>query len=119
MPRRARSRPATCHSPSPHSVLFELWFELGIVGVGGAIFAIYWLFRVAGEAPGAIAPLLLAGLTSALLASAFGIGLAPIWWITFLALDALAFALVLRGQYRGRRPDVRDIEDATFRVVRG
>lgn len=97
---------------APHSFLFELWFELGIVGVGGAIFAIFCLFQVAGSAPEPVAPLLLAGLTSALFASAFGVGVAPIWWVTFLALDALAFALVLRGQFRGRRPSVGDISNA-------
>jgi hypothetical protein len=97
---------------SPHSFLFEFWFELGIVGVCAAAFVIALVFQLAGSAPALIAPLLLAGLMSALLVSAFGVGLAPIWWVTFLALDALAFALVLHGHFRGRRPSVRDIDDA-------
>lgn len=95
---------------SVRSMQFELWFELGVVGVGAAIFVIARIFVVAGAAPTSVAPLLLAGLMSALVISAFNVGIAPIWWITLLALDALAFALVFRGQFRGRRPSVRDIE---------
>ena len=91
------------------SAFFELWFELGLVGVGAAAFVVARLFAVAGAAPGPVAPLLLGGLTNALVISGFSVGVSPIWWVTFLALDALAFALVLRGQFKGRRPSVRDI----------
>ena len=98
---------------TPRSFLFEIWFELGIVGVGAAAFVIDRLFRLASAAPAAISPLLVAGLVGALFVSASGVGVAPIWWVTFLALDAVAFTLVLRGQYKGRRPSVRDIARAT------
>ena len=103
---------------SNRSGFFELWFELGIVGVGAAAFVVARLFAVAGAAPGAAAPLLLAGLTDALIVSGFGVGVSPIWWVTSLALDALAFALVLRGQFKGRRPSVRDIAGARIPVAR-
>ncbi len=94
---------------SNRSAFFELWFELGIVGVGAAAFVVARLFALAGAASGPVAPLLLGGLTNALVISGFSVGVSPIWWVTFLALDALAFALVLRGQFKGRRPSVRDI----------
>ena len=100
------------------SMMFELWFELGIVGVVGATFVIARMFYLAGAAPRMVAPLLLAGLMSALIVSGFGVGISPIWWVTMLALDGLAFALVLRGQFRGRRPSVRDIEGARLEPVR-
>ena len=104
-------------SPS-RSMMFELWFELGVVGVLAAIFIIARMVQLAGDAPRLVAPLLLAGLMSALVVSGFGVGISPIWWVTILALDGLAFALVLRGQFRGRRPSVRDIEGARVEPVR-
>lgn len=93
----------------PHSFLFEVWFELGVVGAMASAFIVACAFRFAGAAPSPIAPSLLAGLLAALIVSAFGVGTAPIWWVTFLALDGLAFALVLRAQFKGRRPSARDI----------
>jgi hypothetical protein len=93
---------------SPHSFLFEVWFELGIVGAAAFAFVTGRAFLVAGSAPGLMAPCLLAGLVAALVATGFGVGIAPIWWVTLLALDALVFALVWRGQFRGRRPVMRD-----------
>ena len=93
--------------------MFELWFELGIVGVRRRDLR-HRADVPAGRrrAPGPVAPLLLGGLMSALFVSGFGVGISPIWWVTILALDGLAFALVLRGQFRGRRPSVRDIDGA-------
>ncbi len=93
----------------PHSFLFEIWFELGIVGAAASAFAVSRAFYLANDAPSPIAPALLAGLIAALVMSAFGVGVAPIWWVTFLALDGFAFALVLRGQMKRRRPSAPDV----------
>jgi hypothetical protein len=97
-------------SPStPHSILFEAWFELGFVGIVAAALLTAQVARRAGQASAAIAPFLLAGLTAAFVLCAFGLGIAPVWWVTLLALDGLAFALLQHGQARRRRPGVADL----------
>src|SRR5437660_977051 len=51
---------------TPHSLLFELWYELGIVGAVLAAIFTYRTFMALGRAPRAIAPYLLAALTAGL-----------------------------------------------------
>ena len=58
----------------------------------------------AGRAGPTLAPFLLAGLTAAYVMSAFGLGVAPVWWVTLLALSGLAFALLQHGHGRAQRP---------------
>ena len=94
---------------TPHSLLFEIWFELGFVGVVAA--ALLWaqIVRRAGLSGATLAPFLLAGLTSAYVMSAFGLGVAPVWWVTLLALAGFAFALLQHGHGRAQRPGVSDL----------
>ncbi|HMN70691.1 MAG TPA: hypothetical protein PKA55_02355 [Rhodoblastus sp.] len=94
---------------TPRSLLFEAWFELGFVGVAAA--ALLWaqIVRRAGSAGPTLAPFLLAGLTSAYLTSAFGLGVAPVWWVTLLALAGFAFALLQHGHGRAQRPNVSNL----------
>ena len=97
------------HPSTPRSILFEFWFEFGIVGVAAA--ALIWAqaARRAGRASPLLAPFLLAGLIAAMVMCAFGLGIAPVWWVTLLALDGFAYALLRHGQARQRRPAVVDI----------
>ena len=94
---------------TPRSLLFETWFELGFVGVVAA--ALLWaqVVRRAGRSGSTLAPFLLAGLASAYIMSAFGLGVAPVWWVTLLALAGLAFALLQHGHGRVQRPGVSDL----------
>jgi hypothetical protein len=97
------------HFTTPRSVLFESWFELGIIGAVAA--AILWAYVVgrAGRASTLLSPFLVAGLTAAFVMCAFGIGIAPVWWVTLLALDGFAFALLQHGHARTRRLAVADL----------
>ena len=94
---------------TPRSLLFEAWFELGFVGVATA--AILWaqIARRAGQAGPKLSPFLLAGLTSAYVMSAFGLGVAPVWWVTLLALSGFAFALLQHGHGKAQRPNVSNL----------
>lgn len=93
-------------SSTPRSALFEAWFELGIVGAGAT--ALLWaqIARRAGRASPVLAPFVLGGLSSAYVLCAFGLGVAPIWWVTLLALAGFAFAILHHGQPRAQRPGV-------------
>jgi hypothetical protein len=97
------------HPTTPRSVLFEVWFELGVVGALAS--ALLWaqVSRRAGRASTTLSPYLLAGLTATIVMSSFGLGIAPVWWVTLLALDGFAFALLQHGQARRRRPAVASI----------
>jgi hypothetical protein len=52
---------------------------------------------------------LLAGLVSILTIAILGIATSQIWWVTLLDCEAIAFALLVKGDDRARRPDVRAI----------
>ena len=65
----------------------------------------YRIFMALGRAPRAIAPYLLAGLTSGLTVTILGLGTAQVWWLTLVRLTVLAFAVTVKGHY-GRRPSI-------------
>jgi hypothetical protein len=56
---------------------------------------------------------LLAGLVAALTIAIFGIAASQIWWLTLLSCDAIAFALLIKGMDRARRPGVEAIHIAS------
>jgi hypothetical protein len=97
------------HPSTPRSILFEIWFELGVVGAVAAALVWAQVARRAGRASTTMAPYLLAGLSAAFVMSAFGLGIAPVWWVTLLALASFAFALLQHGQARRRRPGVSQL----------
>lgn len=89
---------------TPRSLVFQLWFDLGALGAA-AFAAFAWrAFVVVGGYRPALAPFLLAGLTTGLVICVIGPAAEQLWWFTLAGLDALAFALVTRGQFRKRRP---------------
>jgi len=89
---------------APHSMLFEIWYEFGILGAGAlAVFIAAGALRVAELAHGA-APYMLGGLVCAVVLGCLGLGTVQTWWMTTLCLAAVAFAGVNNGQYRSSRP---------------
>ena len=94
---------------TPRSLLLVLWFDFGLVGAAGFAVLVAQAFRVAGRLPVKTAPALLAGLVAILTIAILGIATSQIWWLTLLDCDAIAFALLVKGIDRARRPDVRAI----------
>jgi hypothetical protein len=90
---------------TPHSLLFELWYELGIVGAALAALFTYRIFMALGRAPRPTAPYLLAGFTAGLTVTVLGLGTAQVWWLTLVGLAVLAFAVTAKGRY-GTRPSI-------------
>ncbi|MDE2577374.1 MAG: hypothetical protein KGL46_01075 [Hyphomicrobiales bacterium] len=87
----------------PQSILFEVWFELGVVGALAMAFVLKRAASLSAAAPNGMAPYLLAGLTATFALCAFGLGVAPVWWATLLALAGFAFALLRHGHPRKTR----------------
>lgn len=88
----------------PRSLAFEIWYDLGIVGALAAGLVAYGGFSAAGRTSVAVAPFLLAEIVSGLTLALWGLDTTELWWVTTLSVGGLAFAVVIRGQYRTERP---------------
>jgi hypothetical protein len=89
---------------APSSIVFKIWYELGVLGaVAFAVLAVS-VFIAAGNAPVAIAPALLAGLVAGLVVAIWGTETTQIWWMSLSGLDAIALALMAKGMARAKRP---------------
>lgn len=87
-----------------HSLLFEIWFDLGALGALTMAALIHRAFVAAAGISSAIGPFVVAGLTCVVLFAIFGQGYAQIWWVTLLGINAIAFRSVMNGQPQRHRP---------------
>lgn len=90
----------------PTTLLFETWYELGIVGAAAAASCLYVAIRAAGRMPGALAAGGVAAFTVAFALSALGFATLQPWWLMTLTAVVLLFGAIARGQYRTVRPAV-------------
>ena len=88
---------------TPRGILFEIWYELGVLGAAGLSVLSWHAFRAAGRASGPIAPFLLAALACVLTIAIAGVSVSQLWWVTLLAIVAICFAIILRGHHRDER----------------
>jgi hypothetical protein len=89
---------------APTTLLFETWYELGLVGAAAAATCLYFAVRAAGRMPGALAAGGVAAFTTAFALSAFGFATLQPWWLMTLTAVVLMFGAIARGQYRTDRP---------------
>ena len=82
---------------TPRTVLFEIWYELGLLGALGLAGAVALGFDAAGRASAVVAPSLLSGLAATLTVAVFGVATAQLWYVTTIGLDAVAFGLLCRS----------------------
>jgi len=97
----------------PASLMFEIWYDLGLVGAWTFAALILCAFHAAGRTPLNVAPALLAGLVAGLTIATFGLATEQIWWVTLVAIDALAFASLVKGSHRGKRLLAQTVMDET------
>ncbi len=96
----------------PRSLAFEIWYDLGLIGAVAAAAVAYGGFAAAGRTSEAVAPFLLAEIVSGLTFALWGLDTTELWWVTTLSVGALAFAVVIRGQYRTERPHAQVVTAA-------
>lgn len=89
---------------APHSILFEAWTDLGLVGALGGAALVYLCYEEAAAQSPRLAPFWLGGLTFVTSMGVFGGATLQMWWITALALALAGFALATRGDYKTARP---------------
>jgi hypothetical protein len=89
---------------SPRVVVFEIWYELGIVGAIAAA-AVAWLgFRAIGDMAPRLAPYVAATFACDLTLAFVAEDLTQMTWVTLLAISAIALGAAARSQYRTTRP---------------
>jgi hypothetical protein len=89
---------------APSSFLFEIWYELGLVGAAAGAFLLYSAATAArGERP-VLGPGIMAAFATAYALGCLGVGTAQIWWLTALVVMVLTFVAIDRGQFRTTRP---------------
>ncbi len=103
------SLPQAAHvlgSLAPTSILFKLWYELGIVGAWSAAALILLTIGRVGARHVPLAPGITAGFLSAYVFSCIHYGATQAWWTTALTCTVLVFIALTRGQYRTIRPRI-------------
>jgi hypothetical protein len=97
---------------TPRSLLFVIWYDLGLVGAIAFSILTARVFLLANKIPPLVAPAVLAGLVAILTLAFFGVANVQIWWVTLLDCAVIAFALLIKGIYRTQRPAAPTIEAA-------
>ncbi len=90
----------------PSSILFEIWYELGIVGAVAGAIALHGAIMAAARHHPPLVPGALAAFTSGFVLAALGVATTQMWWFTTLVVVVLIFIAVARGQFRTTRPKV-------------
>jgi hypothetical protein len=89
---------------TPRALVFEIWYELGIVGAVIAAVGVWLAFRAIGSAPPRLAPYLAAALACNLTLGFLCCDLSDTTWLALLVIAGVAVGVAARSQYRTTRP---------------
>ena len=89
---------------APSTLLFEIWYELGLVGAVAGSVLLYQAVVGARSHRATVAPGIMAAFACAYTLGCLGIGTAQVWWFTALVVLLLIFVAIERGQFRTKRP---------------
>ena len=88
----------------PRVALFEIWYELGIVGALLGAAAAWLGFRALGRSGERAAPYLIAALAADIALGFLANDFSQMWWVILLGVSAISASAAVRSQYRTRRP---------------
>jgi len=94
---------------TPHTALFQNWYELGIVGAWLAAAGIVFAFRAIGAGPPRLAPYLAAALACVLALGVTRTNLDDWTWLMMLSIALVACDIAARSQYRTTRPSAEHL----------
>jgi hypothetical protein len=94
---------------SPRVVVFQIWYELGIVGAVAAATAAWLGFRSIGDMAPRLAPYVAATFACDLTLGFLAEDLTQMTWVTLLAISAIAVSAAARSQYRTTRPSAASL----------
>jgi hypothetical protein len=102
-------------SAMPRSAIFEIWYELGIIGAASLAAVVFLAFHATAQLPKPLTGFLQGALVCGSVIGLSGLVTAQIWWITILSVVGILFALVAKGQYRTERPSAKNISANALR----
>jgi hypothetical protein len=88
---------------APNSLLFEIWYELGLLGAMAITFAMVFSIEKVSRLGRVLGPFALGCMGFAFSLSIIGLSTSQTWWLTALATTCIAFAAVMNGEYRSPR----------------
>lgn len=99
---------------TPGSALFQIWYELGLVGALAALAVLWSGPRSAVTSYATLSPGVTGAYATAFTLAALGLGAGQMWLLTAFSALILVFVATERGQYRTERPRAM-----VFRAARG
>lgn len=103
-----RNRISAALDPSaPTSLLFEVWYELGVLGALALTVALVFVALSLSRLSRTLGSFGLGCLAFAFALSVLGLGTSQTWWMTALVTVAIVFCAVANGEYRTERPPAR------------
>ncbi len=101
----ARAKAAGLIEPmAPRGLLFELWYDLGLLGVVGVAMVLMMVIRASSRAAPVLAPGILATLMASFSLTVLGQVALQSWWVTLIGLVVVMWFAIEQGQYRTTRP---------------
>jgi hypothetical protein len=88
----------------PRVILFELWYELGVIGALLAAANAGLGFRAIGRTGEKVAPYFIAAFAADLALGFLSEDFSQMWWVNLLAVSAISAGAAARSQYRTQRP---------------
>ena len=88
---------------APNSLLFEIWYELGLLGAIAITCAMVFSIDKISRLGRVLGPFALGCMGFAFSLSIIGLSTSQTWWLTALATTCIAFAAVMNGEYRSPR----------------
>jgi hypothetical protein len=89
---------------APKSLLFEVWYELGLLGAMAASVALCSTIYGISTMNRTICAFALGCVGFIFTLSVLGLGTSQTWWISAISVVCIAFAAVARGEYLTKRP---------------
>jgi hypothetical protein len=89
---------------TPQSIIFMLWYELGVVGVAGFVFVLVASLLAVRKLPAYAAPAFLALIAAGIVIAMLGAETAQLWWLTLNSIAAIAMAILIKAHPRSKRP---------------
>jgi hypothetical protein len=89
---------------APQSILFEVWYELGVLGAAALAALSAFAVRACRGKGDSIAPCLAAAIINLFAFACLGLVGSQTWWLTLIAVLSIAFSAVIHGRYGTRRP---------------
>ena len=89
---------------APQSILFEVWYKLGLLGALPLALLVALAVRSAAHVGEAIAPCLVGAIVNLFAFACVGLVGSQTWWLTLIAVLSIAFTAVIHGRFGTRRP---------------